>query len=373
MKYKILVLIIALMSIYGCKETTQNKNMVKRITEVSFVMVEKSPLEINKEFKAKVEAHMLAEIRPQVTGIITSKEFNDGDYVKKGQLLYKIEDLNYKAIYNQSLASLNSIKADLENAKIKHERYSLLLKQNAISIQEKEEVEFNYKKLKATLEEKISSLEIAKINLDYTSIRSPIEGFIGISTITKGSLVTANQSDNINTVTSLNPIYLDINQTTNEFAEMKENSKKYGDGKILVTLSDFSYDKVGVVVSNNVSVDSKTNTIKVRSNIENKDNILLPGMYVNTVLKYGVDKDGLIIPQKSVSFNSKGNPYVYIVENEGDKSFVVIREIKIGLSFESNWIVKEGLNEGDKVVYEGFDKIKSKDEVKAEKYIKEVI
>lgn len=363
MKYKILALSIALFSLYGCKEENKKQGFKPQTPAVTFVELKESNIEINKDFKGKVEPFMLSEIRPQVTGIIISKEFEDGAHVKKNQILYKIDNSQYKAIYHQNLASLNNIKADLDNAKLKFDRYSVLLKEKAISKQEKEEAEFNYKKLLASVEERKANLAISKINLDYTEIKAPIDGFIGISNITKGSLVTSNQVEKINTVTALSPIYIDINQTTNEFFEMKNTTEKFGISKPLVSLTDLDFSSKGEIISNNVNVDSNTNSVKIRAKFENIDNKLLPGMYVNLNINYGNNPNGLIIPQKSVSFNAKGNPYVFLVKEKENKPFVEIKEIKIGSAINSDWIVEEGLKAGDKVVFDGFDKVKSGEEV----------
>lgn len=362
MKYKFLALSIAIFSIYGCKDTAVEKQKMggPRTATVTAFDIKETKIDISKDFKAKVEPIMLAEIRPQISGIIVSKEIKDGDFVKKGQTLYKIDDSQYRATYEQNLASLNSAKVDLENAKVKNDRYVELFKEKAISKQEKEDIEVNYKKMKSNYEEKKASLKLSEINLEYTNIKSPIDGFIGISSITQGSLVTTNQNDKINTVTNLNPIYLDINKTSSEFFEMKKYIDKYNYNPT-VSLKNIEYKYKGNLVSTDFTVNSNSDSIKIRTKIENPDNTLLPGMFVNVSINYGSEEKAILVPQKSVSFNSKGIPYVFLIKNNEDKKIVELKEIEIDSAVENNWLVKSGLNNGDKVVFDGFDKIKTGD------------
>lgn len=360
MKYKFLALSIAIFSIYGCKES-ENKNIgMPRLATVTAFDIKETKIDISKDFKAKVEPVLSAEIRPQISGIIISKEITDGDFVKKGQTLYKIDDSQYKAIYEQNLANLNGAKVDLDNAKVKNDRYIELFKEKAISKQEKEEIEVSYKKMKSSYEEKKAALRLSEINLEYTNIKAPIDGFIGISSITQGSLVTTNQTDKINTITNLNPIYLDINKTSDEFFEMKSYMDKYNYTPT-ISLKNIDYKYKGKLVSNDFTVNSNSDSIKIRSKIENPDNTLLPGMFVNVSINYGTEEKAILVPQKSVSFNSKGNPYVFIIKNKEDKKIVELKEIEIDYAIENKWLIKSGLNNGDKVVFDGFDKIKTGD------------
>lgn len=361
MRFKVLAISIAIISIYGCNEKDKNSQVkqIKLSPTVTAFNIKESQIEINKDFKAKVVPLIQAEIRPQISGIIVSKLSNDGDYVIAGQTLYKVDDSNYKAIYEQNLASLNSAKVDLENSIVKNERYKKLLKEKGISKQEKEDVEVVYKKMKSTVEERMAALKLSEINLGYTNIKSPIDGIMGISNITQGSLVTTNQPEKINTVTKYNPIYLEVDQSSDEFFEMKKYMKEYTP---VFNLKDMDYEFKGNLISTELNVNQSSDSLKIRAEIENPNNALLPGMFVNVSIVYGIDKKAIIVPQKSVSFNSKGKPYVFIIKNKDGNNTVENKEIKISnYSLDNNWIVKEGLNDGDRVVFDGFDKIKSGD------------
>lgn len=361
MKLKVLALSFAIMSIYGCNKDSQDvsqKGMGVRVATVTVFNVIESPVDIKRDFKAKVEPSLFAEIRPQISGIITTKEINDGDNVKKGQTLYKIDSSQYEAIYEQNIANLNTAKVDLENSKMKYNRYNQLLKENAISKQEKEDVEAIYKKMLSSVKEKEALLKISKINLDYTDIKSPIDGVIGISSITQGSLVTTNQSDKINTVTNLNPIYLDVSQTSAEFFEMKEYMKDFNP---TFHLKDIDYKYNGHLVSTESNVNAGSDSLKIRAKIDNPEKTLLPGMFVNVSVNYGTVENGILVPQKAVSFNPRGVPYVFLIKEKENESVVEMQEIKISNAVESNWFVKKGLKGGDKVVFDGLNKIKSGD------------
>lgn len=369
MKYKILALSIGILTLYGCKDTENQsqKPFGMQNPTISYINIKKEDIPLIERYKGKIEPFIMAEIRPQVSGIIINKNFKDGEYVKKDQILYKINPEQYKATYNQSLAILNSLKAELESAKAKYERYNELFKVKAISKEEKESAEANYKKLLANIEEKKANLNISKINLEYTDIKSPINGIAGISTITEGSLVTANQSEKINTIVNLDKVYIDINQTAEQFLKMKETIKRTNIKNPEIKVLDLN-NYTGKIISNDILVDSNTNNIKIRSEVDNHDKSLLPGMYVNTEINYGVEKNLIKIPQSSVTFNVKGNPFVFKIKEENDKKIIEKVEVKLINSIKNYWIIEGNLNNNDKVVVEGLDKIRDGSIVNAEEF-----
>lgn len=369
MKYKILALSIGILTLYGCKDTENQsqKPFGMQNPTISYINIKKEDIPLIERYKGKIEPFIMAEIRPQVSGIIINKNFKDGEYVKKDQILYKINPEQYKATYNQSLAILNSLKAELESAKAKYERYNELFKVKAISKEEKESAEANYKKLLANIEEKKANLNISKINLEYTDIKSPINGIAGISTITEGSLVTANQSEKINTIVNLDKVYIDINQTAEQFLKMKETIKRTNIKNPEIKVLDLN-NYTGKIISNDILVDSNTNNIKIRAEVDNHDKSLLPGMYVNTEINYGVEKNLIKIPQSSVTFNVKGNPFVFKIKEENDKKIIEKVEVKLINSIKNYWIIEGNLNNNDKVVVEGLDKIRDGSIVNAEEF-----
>lgn len=366
MQLKLISLAITAIAIAGCNKETISSQYQRPTPHITYVKVVESPLKVQTELKGRVTAVSSAEIRPQVTGIIQSINVKDGEDVKKGQILYKVDPAQYQALYQQTLAAYDSVKADIKTAKTKAERYSTLAKEKAISMQDAEEAQSAYLKLVASLAEKKAAITTAKINLDYTDIKAPISGILGISTITPGALVTANQTDIINTITTLSPIYVDLSQPSKEFINMKILQKKLKSIDIPVELkfeNNDAYSIQGKIHSNEYSVNQSTDSIKLRAIFDNKDKLLLPGMYTYANLTYGIEPNGIKIPLQSIVREPNGTSSVYIVntENKIEKKF-----IKTLSNVESKAIVTDGLANGDKLVFEGIDKIKVGDTVTAE-------
>lgn len=363
MQFKLLSLFIAATAITGCNQDTKTIQQQRPPSHITYIKIIESPIKVQSELKGRVTAVTSAEIRPQITGIIQSINVKDGQEVKKGQVLYKVDPSQYQALYQQALAAYDSVKADIKTAKTKSERYNALAKQKAIAMQDADEAQSAYLKLVASLAEKKAAILTAKINLDYTDIKAPISGILGISTITPGALVTANQTDIINTITTLSPIYVDLSQPSKEFISMKMIQKKLNSNEVPVELkfeNNDDYSIQGKIYSNEYSVDQSTDSIKLRAIFENKDKLLLPGMYTYANLTYGIDPKGIKIPLQSVVREVNGGSSVYVVnaENKIEKKF-----IKTLSNVESDAIVTDGLTTGDKLVFEGIDKIKTGDTV----------
>ncbi len=369
MKFKLLTLIIASIVITGCDDKVNPTQQERPPTKVTYNSIQYSPVEVTSEFKGRVSAVTEAQVRPQVTGIIQSIKVSDGQTVKKGQVLYKIDDSQYKAAYDQALASYNSVKADIDSAKLKSDRYKLLVSQKAVSKQDADDAFASYNKLVASLAERKASLDLAKINLDYTEIKAPIDGILGIASITPGALVTANQIEIINTITTLNPIYVDIAQPSAEFNKMNTMTKNLNTKEVPVKIKINGIEVAnGKVNSYEYKVDESTDSIKVRSVFENKDKVLLPGMFGEVILTYGVDSNGIKIPLQSVIRDPNGSSYVYLINNENKIEKTTIKILK---NTGSEAFVIDGLKVGDKVVFEGTDKIRLGDLVNPEEYKKD--
>jgi len=363
MHFKLLSLVIAAAAMTGCNQEAPKQQQQRPPAHVTYINIVESPIKIQSELKGRVSAVSEAQIRPQITGIIQSINVQDGQEVKKGQVLYKVDPAQYKAVYDQSLAAYDSVKADIKTAKTKAERYGALAKQKAMAIQEADEAQSSYLKLVASLAEKKAEIATAKINLDYTDIKAPISGILGISTITPGALVTANQTDSINTITTLSPIYVDLTQPSKEFIDMKIVQKKLQSTDVPVELkfnNNADYFINGHIHSNEYSVNQATDSIKVRAIFENKDKLLLPGMYAYANLTYGIDNKGIKIPLQSIVRDVKGNSSVYVVNSDNkieNKAIVTLSNVG------SEAIISEGLKTGDKLVFEGVDKVKIGDSV----------
>lgn len=361
---KLSMIAIAVTAIVGCnKDVVQKPNQMppKLVTTIT---IKEEPVKIQSELKGRLSAIEEAEVRPQITGIIQEVKVKDGQEVRVGDILYKVDAAQYQAAYNQAQASYNSVKADIETAKLKANRYEELAKIKAVPIQEADDAKSNYNKLLASLEERKAALEAAKINLGYTNIKAPIDGLIGITTITSGALVTANQSASLNTITKLDPIYLDVTQQSKDFLEMMKLSKSLGSKEIPVEIRINQGDEpvIGTISSNELKVDPQTDTIKIRAKFSNKEKTLLPGMFGYATITYAIQENGIKIPLQTVVRNGDGKSTVYVVNAENKIEQISIDVLK-NTGFEA--IVSNGLKAGDRVVIEGIDKIKAGDTVVA--------
>lgn len=358
---KLSLIAVAAIAVVGCKKDggQQPPQMPKA---VSYVVVKEEPVKIQSELKGRLAAVEEAEVRPQITGIIQSIKAKDGQEVKKGEVLYKVDASQYQAAYNQAVASLNSVKADLETAKLKSDRYEELVKNKAVPQQEADDAKSAYNKLLAALEERKAALEMAKINLDYTDIKAPIDGRVGITSVTSGALVTANQSNSINTITKLDPIYLDVTQQSKDFIEMMKLNKASNNKEIPVEMKiDLSSEPVlGYISSNELKVDPVTDSVKLRAKFENKDKTLLPGMYAYATITYAIKENGIKIPLQTITKGNDGKNTVYVIGADNKIEQVTV-DVLQNTKFDA--IISNGLKEGDKVVIEGIEKIKAGDTV----------
>ncbi len=361
MKLKLLTLIIAGFAITGCNDKQGQTQQQRPPASVSYIVATTTPVNVTSEFKGRVSPFKEAEVRPQVTGIIQSINVKDGQPVKKGQILYKIDPSKYQAAYDQAVAAHNTVKADIQSAKLKADRYKLLASQKAISIQDADDAQSAYNKLVASLAEKKAAMDLAKIDLDYTDIKAPIDGVLGITTITPGALVTANQADSINSITTLSPIYVDIAQPTKDFAKMNSTVKTLGTKDVVIEINiNGTQVSKGKLSSYEYKVDNSTDSIKIRGIFENTDKALLPGMYGKATINYGLDPKGIVIPQQSVVRDPNGSSFVYLVnaENKIEKSVVTLENTN-----GKEAVVASGIKTGDKVVFEGLDKVRVGDTV----------
>ncbi len=313
------------------------------------------------ELPGRTSAYRIAEIRPQVNGIIQKRLFTEGSDVNEGQVLYQIDPAPFEAAYNNAQASLNRAKASLSSIKARAERYKQLLEDKAVSQQEYDDAASALKQVEAEIQFWKASVENAKINLGYTSVKAPISGRIGKSSVTDGALVTAYQPLALATIQQLDPIYVDVPQST---AEMLRINKRLKTGEInepaqknvKLLLEDGSeYPLEGELQFRDVTVDPTMGSVILRAVFPNPEGILLPGMFVRAVITEGFRERAILIPQQSVLRNPKGDPYVFVVENG---NIVGMRMLKIDRAIGNQWLVSAGLNVGDKVIVEGIQKIR---------------
>jgi membrane fusion protein (multidrug efflux system) len=310
----------------------------------------------------------VAEVRPQVGGIILKRLFTEGSDVSAGDLLFLIDETPFQAVFANARAALNRSEANLSAIRLKAGRIQELLADKAVSQQDYDDAAAALKQTEADIQYWTAMVETASINLKYTSVKAPISGRIGRSSVTEGALVTASQSMALATIQQLDPIYVDIPQSTTEVLRLRrrmEEGHLYHTGDIKVRLlleDDTQYPWEGVLQFRDVTVDPTTGSVILRVVFPNPKNVLLPGMFVRAVVEEGINEKALLAPQQAVSRDLKGNPFALIVDNEEK---VQMRMLTLERTIGNAWLVSSGLAPGDRVIVEGLQKIKPGASVKA--------
>ncbi len=346
----------------GCgKQSAKDAQAPGAPPEVGVVVVQPQRVALTTELPGRTSAYLIAEVRPQVGGIVQKRLFIEGSDVRAGDVLYQIDPSTYHAAYNSAKAALGRAEANLNPVRLKAERYAELVKINAVSKQDYDDANAALKQAEADVEAGKAALETARINLEYTKVTAPISGRIGRSSVTNGALVTANQSAALATIQQLNPIYVDVTQSSAELLRLKRDmasglmkSEGEAQAKVRLLLEDGSaYPLPGTLKFSEVTVDQSTGSIILRAIFPNPKQTLLPGMFVRAVLEEGVNEHAILVPQRGVSRDPGGNATVMVVGNE-DK--VEPRVIKVLRTVGENWLVSEGLKAGDRVILEGLQK-----------------
>lgn len=303
-----------------------------RPVEVTTIKIVKKPVRQSIDLPGRVNAQKIAQIRPQVDGVIKEVKFSEGSFVKKGDQLYLIDPDVYKSALNAALNTQKSLKE-------KRDRYLVLIKIDAISKQELSDVEAEF--AKAQLE-----VSKAKKNLEYTKVLAPISGFIGKTNLTEGALVTANQSAILTTIAQIDPIYVDLEQPSKDAIPTNLSEKT------LVTIStdDPNYTNTGELKLREMFADENTDSIRLRALFKNEDHKLLPGMFVTAKINLP-ESEAITVPQRITSRTPDSRLMVWVINQNNTASPRPIKASKIA---GDSWIVEEGLNEGEIVVYEGF-------------------
>ncbi|MGA7749209.1 MAG: efflux RND transporter periplasmic adaptor subunit [Gallionella sp.] len=335
----------------------------KAATQVGVVVVKSHKVSITAELPGRTSPYQIAEVRPQVGGIVQQRLFREGADVKAGETLYQIDPATYKATYDSAQANLAKAEANLLTVKPKAERYGELVKINAVSKQDFDDADAALKQAEADVAANKAAADTARINLDYTRITSPISGRIGISTVTPGALLTASQSVALTTVQQLDPIYVDVIQSSAELMRMKRALesgllKRAGPdaAKVRLVLDDnITYALEGKLEFSDVTVDQGTGTVTLRAVFPNPKHDLLPGMFVRAILEEGVNEQGMLVPQQGVTHDARGNATALVLGADG---IVEQRVLELGDAVGDKWVVKGGLNVGDQLIVDGLQKIK---------------
>ena len=347
----------------GCEKKAPNNQAP--IIEVGVITLQEEPVALQQELSGRVKAKLVSEVRPQISGIITKQLFTEGSFVKEGEILYQIDSATYQASFFQAKASLESAKVDAKNAKIKSQRYEELLKFDGTSKQEADDAKAVYLQAEALVEEKKANLESAKIDLERTNIKAPISGYISISNVTKGALVSTNQTEALATIRDTSSVYVDLNQSNTQLLALRklltqENIQK-GNAEVTLTLSDGSiYEHKGELQLQEIAVDESTGSVTLRAKFPNPKGILLSGMFVKAIIQGAIDTKAFLIPQQAVLRDSKANPIITLLQDDNSiKKQIITIERAIG----NKWLVTNGINHNDKIIIEGLNKINEKTKV----------
>jgi membrane fusion protein (multidrug efflux system) len=344
----------------GCKEAPPPSPGGPRPPgEVGIVTLKTEVVTLQAELSGRTTASLESDLRPQVSGIIKARTFDEGAKVKAGQVLYEIDAAMYRAVYQEAKANLESAKATLESAKLKDERYANLIKIEGVSKQDADDVRAARQLATAGLAQRQAALEAARINLDYTAIKAPISGRIGKSSVTAGALVTANQPTPLATIRALDPIYVDLTQSSEARlrlrAQLGAGGMQPASAKVKLKLGDgTTYAHDGMLEFAEVAVDEATGSVTLRAKFPNPDDTLLPGMYVRAVLDQAVAQQAILAPQQGVTRDAKGTAIAMVV-GAGDK--VEMRTLVTDRAIGDRWLVTSGLVAGDKLIVEGLNKI----------------
>lgn len=330
---------------------------------VTVMTVATSSVPMVVELPGRTTPYLIAELRPQVTGIVTQRAFNEGSEVKAGQVLYRIDDAPYQAAHDSAKAALARAEANAQVARIKAERHAALAKIEAVSKQANDDAQAALKQAQAEAAAARAALDKARIDLDYTRLKSPISGRIGRSTVTAGALVTANQAQALATVQQLDPIYVDLTQSSAEMLRLRREiaagrlqAGAKGEVPVKLILEDGSeYAAEGRLALSEVTVDEGTGSVTLRAQFPNADGVLLPGMYVRARLPQGTRSEAIRVPHKALSRDPRGNALVMLVDAEGK---VEARPVQVAQSLGSDWVVTSGLAAGERIIVEGLQKIR---------------
>ncbi len=362
-------LLIGVLMLIGCGQKAKGGS--PPTPEVAVITVQPERVVITTELSGRTSAYLIAEVRPQVSGIIQKRLFTEGADVKAGSVLYRIDPATYQAAYASAKAALARAEANVTSIRFRAERYKELVAIKAVSQQEYDDAVAALKQAEAEIEAGKAAVESARINLAYTSVTAPISGRIGKSSVTVGALVTAGQGNAMTTIQEINPIYVDVTQTSASLLRLQQSMasgalKKESTNtakKVKLILEDGTpYPLEGTLQFRDVTVDPTTGSFILRIVFPNPTGVLLPGMYVRAVLDEGINEQAILVPMQSVSRDPKGNPLTLIVDNQNK---VRQRMLKCERTIGNRWLVSSGLAAGDRIIVEGMQKTKPGTSVKA--------
>lgn len=357
------------LALTGCDDK-QDQQGGQQMPEVGVVTLKTEPLQITTELPGRTVAYRIAEVRPQVSGIILKRNFVEGSDIEAGVSLYQIDPATYQATYDSAKGDLAKAQAAANIAELTVKRYQKLLGTQYISKQEYDQALADAQQATAAVVAAKAAVETARINLAHTKVTSPISGRIGKSSVTEGALVQNGQASALATVQQLDPIYVDVTQSSNDFLRLKQElangSLKQENGKAkvdLVTSDGIKFPQSGTLEFSDVTVDQTTGSITLRAIFPNPDHTLLPGMFVRARLQEGTKPTALLVPQQGVTRTPRGDATVLVV---GADNKVETRQIVASQAIGDKWLVTDGLKAGDRVVVSGLQKVRPGAQVKVQ-------
>ena len=371
-RLKMSVVFVALLGglVLGGCDRQQKSPPPRPAQEVSVVTMQPQKIVLTTELPGRTSAFRVAVIRPQVSGLILKRLFTEGSDVKAGQALYQIDPAPFQAALDNAKAALSRSEANLSAIRLKAERLRELLADKAVSQQDYDNATAALKQTEADIEYWKAMVKSARINLGFTRITAPISGRIGRSQVTEGAIVTAYQPVAMATIQQMDPMFVDVPQSTTDLLRLRNllksgqldqngaSQKKVG----LIMDDDTTYPWKGTLQFRGVTVEPSTGTVVLRIVFSNPENILLPGMFVRAIVKEGVNKQAILIPQQAVSRDPKGNPLALVVDSQ---SKVEQRQLTIDRAIGNKWLVISGLTPGERVIVEGVLKVRPGATVKA--------
>lgn len=357
----IVILLVCMISACSKKESPQASFMPA--VEVGVLTLKDESMDINVELPGRTSPYAAAEIRPQVNGIILKRMFEEGSVVTAGQQLYQIDPAVYQADYDTAVAQLARSKALVESTSSLAKRYQELLQIDAVSKQEYIDAKARLAESQAEVAVAQAAKQTAQINLNYTKVFSPITGRIGKSSVTEGALVTANQSLPLALVQQLDPIYVDVTQSSTDILKLRqkiENGNLTGTDnktpvKLILNDINYEYEQTGVLKFSDITVDKETGNIAIRAVFPNPDNKILPGLFVRALIKQAKINHVILVPQQSITRELDGDAVAWVIDDENKVQTV---PVELGEAVQDKWIVNNGLTVGQKVIVEGLIKVR---------------
>jgi len=361
--------LFSILWLVGCNGQTEAQQAAQP-PEVAVVVIKPQRIELTTELPGRTSAFRVAEIRPQVNGIVQKRLFQEGSDVKAGQLLYQIDPAPFQVAHDSARASLAKAQANLPTLKLKAERYKELLAERAVSQQDYDDASASVEQSRAEIEYWKAAVEAARINLGYTRVTAPISGRIGKSSITDGALLTAYQPTALAVIQQLDPIYVDVTQSSAELLHLRRSTESGSlspngetSKRVRLLLEDGTpYPHEGSLQFRDVTVDPTTGSFTLRIVVPNQRNLLLPGMFLRAVVQEGVMEQAILAPQQGIIRTPKGDPVAWVVDDTGK---VQQRPLVLNRTIGNDWLITSGLAAGDRVIVEGMLNVRPGTVVKA--------